>query len=68
MRFRKVVYLHGLRNTGEIFFFFFYSIQLHASNIYLGFRETFIYRRDESFSHLFIKIPFKSHIFFFFNV
>lgn len=66
MRFRKVVYLHGLRNIGEIFFFFFfYSIQLHASNIYLGVRETFIYR-DESFSHPFIKIPFKTHIFFFF--
>lgn len=62
MRFRKVIYLHGLRNTGETFFFF-YSTQLHASNIYLGFREAFIYHRDESFSHPFTKISFKTYVF-----
>lgn len=67
MRFRKVIYLHGLRNTGETFFFFFilsfFYSQLHASNIYLGFREAFIYHRDESFSHPFTKISFKTYVF-----
>lgn len=66
MRFRKVVYLHGLRNIGEIFFFFFFLFYSITRVKHLSWCSRNIYLPWWKFFASFYKDSFQNSYFFFF--